>query len=83
VTVSSADVEDAVDKGKEEGEVMKWCVEARILRRESWYCLYLFGGRLLGRMLPAPPWMIIRGVMPEEDGFLYSMVVRLLMLYCM
>ena len=28
-------------------------------------------------MLPAPPWMINRGVM-EEEGFLYSIMIEVL-----
>ena len=40
VTVSRAEAEEAVARGKEEGEVRKWCVEERMRRRESWYALY-------------------------------------------
>jgi len=36
VTVSSAEVEGDVSSGKEEGEVRKWWVSARIERSESW-----------------------------------------------
>ena len=35
VTVSSAEAEEAVARGKEEGEVRKWCVRERIRRSES------------------------------------------------
>lgn len=31
-----AEAEDAAARGKEEGEVRKWCVVERIRRRESW-----------------------------------------------
>jgi hypothetical protein len=27
-------------------------------------------------MLPAPPWIMRRGVIEEEEGFLYSIVVH-------
>lgn len=66
-----ADVEDWVERGKEEGEVRKWCVCERMVSSEVWKCRYSEGGRLEGVMLPAPPWIMIRGVMPLE-GLLYS-----------
>lgn len=36
VTASTAEVEVEVARGKEDGEVRKWCVEERMRRRESW-----------------------------------------------
>jgi len=55
VTVSRAEADDAVARGKDVGEVRKWWVSARMERRESWYRLYFAGGRLEGNMFPAPP----------------------------
>lgn len=73
VAASRADVEELAKRGKEDGEVRKWCACARIERRLSWKWLYSEGERFEGVMLPAPPWMMMRGVMPVE-GFLYSIV---------
>lgn len=33
-----------------------------MVRRDVWNALYLAGGRVEGRMLPAPPWIMRRGV---------------------
>jgi len=67
------EVEDWVESGKEEGERRKWWVWERMVSREVWNCRYSEGGRLEGVMLPAPPWIMIRGVMPLE-GWIYSIL---------
>ena len=68
-----ADVEDWVERGKEDGDRRKWCVWERMVRSEVWNCRYSEGGRLEGVMFPAPPCIMIRGVMPLE-GLLYSIL---------
>lgn len=74
VTVSSAEAVEEVARGNEEGDVRKRWDAATIFRRESWYALYFAGGRLEGRILPAPPWMIRRGVIGVGFSLTYSIV---------
>ena len=75
VAASRAETEEpGAPRGKDEGEMRKWCEVERIFRRESRYDLYFLGGRLEGVILPAPPWMMRRGVMDDEKD-LYSMLL--------
>lgn len=46
---------------------------ASMRRSAKWYSLCFSGEKLDGRMLPAPPWMMSRGLMVEE-GSRYSMI---------
>jgi hypothetical protein len=56
------------------GDVRKWWVSARIERRASWYLLYFAGGRLDGKIFPAPP-LIVKGELEITSSKRYLEIV--------
>ena len=54
----------------------KWTKRDLSLQSESWYLAYFSGGRFEGKIFPAPPWIMSRGVI-DGEGLLYSILLEL------